>query len=489
MANAPQNGPTLADLVARTQQDAAKQVAPAPAIPHTEVMGNLLNQIKPLDFRKEVGLGDSNERLKQKHYLVTVADQVLALAERNQWGLCRNNGLMYAFNSAYWKALPEDEVKAFLGRAAERMGVDKYDARLGEFQEKLYRQFFSAAYLSAPEADRELTKINLANGTFHISTTGQQLQPFDRADFLRHQLPFAYDPTAKAPLFHAFLNKVQPDEDSRRLLAEYLGYIFVHSSTLKLEKVLLLFGSGANGKSVFHEIVTALLGKENVSHYSLQSLTNEPAYSRAHLGNKLVNYASEINGKLESNVFKQLASGEAVEARLPYGQPFIMTDYAKLIFNCNELPADVEHTPAYFRRFLVVPFNVTIPEAEQNKQLAPDIIRSELSGVFNWVLDGLRRLLVQGRFTDCEAVRQAVEAYKVQSDSVRSFLDEYEYQKDTERTTARKLLYGEYKAYCQEDGYRPVHSKNFAKRLDAIGIATIRRNGGHVHFVARPNSL
>src|SRR5690606_16817975 len=109
-------------------------------------------------------------------------------------------------------------------------------------------------------------------------------------------------------------------------------------------------------------------------------------YARAMLANKLLNYATEINGKLETSTFKQLVSGEPVEARLPYGEPFTLTNYAKLIFNCNELPKDVEQTHAYFRRFLIVPFEVTIPGTEQDKELSKKIIESELSGVFNWVL-------------------------------------------------------------------------------------------------------
>ena len=163
---------------------------------------------------------------------------------------------------------------------------------------------------------------------------------------------------------------------------------------------MLLYGTGANGKSVFYEIVRGLLGEQNTSEYSLQSLLMIMVILRAMIANKLVNYASEINGKLEASIFKQLVSGEPVEARLPYGKPFTLTQYAKLIFNCNELPKDVEQTEAYFRRFLIIPFEVTIPEAEQDKQLAQKIIATELSGVFNWVLQGLKRLLKQKRFTD-----------------------------------------------------------------------------------------
>lgn len=239
------------------------------------------------------------------------------------------------------------------------------------------------ANLPKPIPQKNAVLINLKNGTFEITPNGIKLNPFDRADFMTYQLAFEYNPDATAPLFESYLDKVLPDKNLQYILAEYLGYVFIHPSVLKLEKTLLLYGTGANGKSVFYEIVRSLLGEQNTSEYSLQNLTNETGYSRAMIANKLVNYASEINGKLEASIFKQLVSGEPVEARLPYGRPFIITHYAKLIFNCNELPKDVEQTEAYFRRFQIIPFEVTIPEAEQDKQLAQKIIVNELSGVFN----------------------------------------------------------------------------------------------------------
>ena len=457
---------------------------------HKQVMNDLLEQVQRVDFRERAGFepDDEDAKLKKPHYLIITIEELLDLASRNKWGLCRREGFFYSYNGAFWKPLDKDDLKAFLRQVAEKMGVDKFTARYVEFSKDLFEQFTETAYLPAPDGSPDAVKINLQNGTFEIGTNSQHLRAPDAADFLTHQLPFAYDPAATAPQFEQFLNRVQPDPDCQKLLAEYLGYVFINSAKLKLEKTLLLYGSGANGKSVFFEIVTALLGPDNVSHYSLQSLTNEPAYCRAHLATKLVNYASEINGKLEADTFKQMVSGEPVEARLPYGQPFILTNYAKLIFNCNELPADVEHTPAYFRRFLIVPFSVTIPEHEQDKQLAPKIIQAELSGVFNWILDGLRRLLKQGRFTDSEKVRAQLENYKRQSDTVRLFLDEQGYQASPDNYTPLKDLYREYKGYCIEDGYRPVNNRNFQKRLNANGVQTQRARFGFVAYVHRTDS-
>jgi len=421
---------------------------------HTEILHKLANQIEKVDFEvlahprviklreklKALPVGSEEAKTIQKeldkikistqHFIVLTVENVLKVAEDNNWALCKNNDFIYLFNGTFWDELDKESYQKFLGEASEKMGVSKFTAKYYQFREALYKQFLSTAYLPTPEADKDTVLINLQNGTFEINDKGTKLRPFDNSDFITYQLPFEYEPEAQAPLFQKYLDEVLPDKDRQKVLAEYLGFVFIKhgSNRLKEEKALILYGTGANGKSVFFEIVSALLGAKNTSNYSLQSLTNENGYFRAKLANKLVNYGSEINGKLESSLFKQLVSGEPVEARLPYGQPFILKQYAKLIFNANELPKDVEQTNAYFRRFLIIPFDVTVPPEKQDKTLHVKIIENELSGVFNWVLNGLDRLLEQKQFTHCEAVKRAVDKYKSQSDSVKMFIDENNYK-------------------------------------------------------------
>ena len=455
-------------------------------IKHTEILTTLLEQIQRIDFREEVGLTDESQKLSKKHYLVSCIENILEIAHENNWGICRNHDFIYLYNGAYWSVFDNAEFESFLGQSAERMGIDKYDARLYSFRQQLIKQFLSVANLPKPTQSDDVVLVNLGNGTFEISKDKQVLRAADRRDFITYQLPFDYDQTATCPLFMSYLNTVQPDLDRQKILAEYLGYLFIKASTLKLEKTLLLYGSGANGKSVFFEVVNALLGgTENVSSYSLQNLTNENGYFRAMLANKLVNYASEINGKLETSIFKQLVSGEPVEARLPYGEPFTLTNYAKLIFNCNELPKDVEQTQAYFRRFLIVPFDVTIPEALQDKELSRKIIDHELSGVFNWILEGLKRLLVQKAFTHSEAVKNQIEIYKKQSDSVQMFLDEEGYEKSIDVYEEFKTIFSLYRYYCSESGYRSVSKRTFSDRLKNIGIETEKKNFGIVVYLKK----
>ena len=418
-------------------------------------------------------------RINQKHYLVLSIECVIKLAENNRWGLCKNHDFIYLFNGAFWDEIDKETFQKFLGEAAEQMSVPKFSARFYQFRDQLFKQFLSTAYLPTPENNCSKVLINLKNGTFEINPDGVKLRPFDRSDFITYQLPFEYDEEANAPIFKSYLNRVLPDVDRQKVLAEYLGSLFIKngSNLLKEEKALILYGTGANGKSVFFEIVNALLGSEYVSSFTLQSLTNENGYFRAKLANKLVNYASEINGKLEASIFKQLVSGEPVEARLPYGQPFMLKQYAKLIFNCNELPKDVEHTNAYFRRFLIIPFDVTIPENEQNKNLHNEIIENELSGVFNWVLEGLNRLLEQKKFSACEAAQKALEQYKTESNSVKLFLDEYEYTSSPMDYEIIKDLYSEYRTFCFEDGMPAFKKSNFINQLKSMGFVLERVTG------------
>jgi putative DNA primase/helicase len=438
-----------------------------------------------LDYQKEA---KTDKKLSKKHFLVITVEKIIELAKKQDWGLCKRHDFIYLYNGAFWDQIEEDSLQSFLGSVAYNMGVDRIESKYHRFRDELLKQFMVTAHLPAPEKDNSEVLINLKNGTVEINPEAENkvnLRPPDSNDFITYQLPFEYDPYATSPLFDKYLDHVLPSKDLQKLLAEYLGYIFLKPSTLKLEKALLLYGSGSNGKSVFFDTVNAMLGEENVSTYTLKSLTNQNGYYRAKIANKLLNYASEIDGEMSTALFKQLVSGEPVEARLPYGEPFTLNNYAKLIFNCNELPTDVEHTNAFFRRFLIVPFDVTIPPEKQDKKLSYKIIENELSGVFNWVIEGLHRVLKQKGFTECEEVNQQVEKYRTESDSVLSFLDERGYKSSTISYTPLAELYQSYRRFCEQDGYKPCGNRKFSSRLKNAGYITERKEYGRVFYVVQ----
>jgi putative DNA primase/helicase len=162
-----------------------------------------------------------------------------------------------------------------------------------------------------------------------------------------------------------------------------------------------------------------------------------------------------------------------------------MENYAKLLFATNELPKEVEHTHGFFRRWIPVPFDITIPEEEQDKDLAMRIIKNELSGIFNWGLSGLKRLLANKRFTPCEAVKSQLEEFKRQSDSVQMFIADEGYIKSLDCKKALKELFQEYMNYCRENNYRTCTIKTFSDRIKNAGFDTKRETPGIIVFIEK----
>ncbi|CAN5632251.1 phage/plasmid primase, P4 family [soil metagenome] len=445
-------------------------------VDHKDVLQKLLSEITPVNFRDIISLPDE-EDIKQRHLVVAVVQHFMQVAKERNWNLCKRYDFTYIYNGAYWKQCSKEDIKYFLRDAAIKMGLPEYDAKHYEFIEKLFKQFLSDAHLPAPEIDEKRILINLQNGTFEFTDQCWKLRDFIMDDFLTYQLPFAFAENAKCPIFDSYLMKVLPDESSRAIMQEYAGFIF---TDMNLEKCLVLTGTGSNGKSVYFNIINALIGKDNILNYSLGLFNHE--YNRAKLVNVLLNYSSEKGFDLNPETFKVLISGEPIQAREIYGKPFTLRNRVRFILNCNELPRETESTEAYFRRFIIIPFDVKITDAERDIDLAQKIIASELPGVFNWLLVGLNRIMQQGAFTWSEKADKALGDFRKQSDSVQLYVEEFRFCPSLSNKEALTELYTKYKDFCKDDGYKPVGKVKFSTRLLNKGFEKTRLNDGGIAY-------
>lgn len=452
---------------------------PGVKINHDDVVKAVINELTQLDLAV-LASQEEGGRLSKNDLHVIVVDEFLETAVRNKFALCIYNGVVFVFNGEYWKYIPLEIMRQMLGKAAVKLGIPYKDAVHYNFKESLLKQFFSTATLPHPKRKDDEVRITLQNGTFLITPKEQRLCGFDSKDFITHQLQFAYDPDADAPSFKTFLNEVLPDKDAQKVLAQFIGYVLIPNNVLSLEKALVLYGSGANGKSVVFNLITALLGNENVSNYSLESLTDANGYYRVKLGLVLLNYSSEISSRMDPTFFKQLVSGEPIQARSPHKEPITISNYARLMFNTNTLPRDVEQNEAFFRRFIIIPFDLTIPEEKRDPDLAKTIIASELPGIFNWVLDGLRSLLEEKQFAKSRSISEMVLDYKKKSDTVNMFLENEYYQRDANEKLIVKGVYETYSNYCKTYGYKACSLKSFTDRLRSLGIEVTRSADGNV---------
>lgn len=440
------------------------------------VLKKLLEKIIPVDYIevcKSLGwtptqnTDGSDKPPAQKHYKVAIIDQLMEVAKANSWHLIRDSGLSYIYTGCFWISLNKDELKNLLKDVAIKQSYPVINSRDNLFINMLYEQSLQDGFF----VERPLEKrsmINLNNCTLVLNSDGVHTKPFDYKDFLTHQLPFDYDKNAVNNIFLDYLNDVLPDEGTQRTLQEVCGYLFIKG--LKLEKIFFLYGTGANGKSVLFEVLNGLIGDENISHYSLESLTDDTGYYRAKIKDKIVNYGTDIKlNRIDPGIFKTLGSGEPVEARLPYCEPFVMKDYAKLIFNVNRLDnANIEHTHGFYRRILIIPFNKTIPDEYQDKNLHKKIL-DDKAGVLNWIIKGAKQVIKNEDIFISDECKAFKTKFIKETDSAALFLDAERYVPDNGSLITLKMLYDEYKSFCDEDGYRKLGKNNFSKRLEAIG--------------------
>lgn len=445
----------------------------------------ILDSARKVDFRELNQIESSSISLSRKHFVVGGILELRRLCRELNIGLKYSDETIFVYNDRHWERFEREFFISFLREYALKIGIPTTDAMHFQFLEELHTQFKSVFTALDIDDDTEMVKINLQNGTCVFSENGIYLKPYDRKDNLEYILPFKYDDNATCPEFNSYLEYVLPDLKSRYVLAEYIAYCFVRNSVLKLEKAAVLIGDGANGKSVFFEIISALFGKNNISHISLKNLTEERGIFRPELKSKLLNYASELGKYLQTDILKQLVSGEPVDARMLYKSPITISNYARLMFNTNEMPSDVEFNDGYFRRYLPIRFGVTIPESMRDPNLSKRIIDKELSGIFNWVISGLERLLKQKRFTESEKINYELEKFKNSSDSVRQFIEEESFEKCLDNPLTLKTIYKSYKDFCFEYGYKPVSVRKFADRVRNAGYESERKNYGMVIYMRK----
>lgn len=453
---------------------------PAPFAPE---LLQILDTLQPLDFRSLLNCRP-DEKPKQKEILVVVLRELLNSVEAAGAGLAVLNEQPYTYNGRYWQLGNKKQIRAFLAKAAAALGVDETTASYFETRDKLYKQFQDEAPEMVRASRPGTILVNFPNGTLEILQAGRwKLRPHRRADYLTYELPYCYDPQATScPLFTAYLNKVQPDPSAQAVLAEFVGNTL--APELNLQKALVLNGPGSNGKSVFCSIVRALLGRDMTTNISMTALTREK-FTLAGLDGKLLNVCDEGPAKMDSEIFKTIVAGEPIKVERKHQDPYIMDRYARIMFNCNQLPRDIEQSEGFFRRFLLIPFSVKIEESERDPLLAAKIIAQELPAVFNWVLAGLRRLIQADNYTDCAAARQALEAYRRESNSVLMFIDEHGLQPGTSRADRQplKVLYYAYKTYCNCSGFFPFGIARFNTEMKAQGYPS-GRDGSRGNWLA-----
>jgi putative DNA primase/helicase len=180
-------------------------------------------------------------------------------------------------------------------------------------------------------------------------------------------------------------------------------------------------------------------------------------------------------------IFKQYCSGEPLKAKILYKQHTETTSYPKSLIAVNELPQSADFSDGFYRRFLIVEFQRQIPIEQVDVNLF-DKLKKEQVGILLWIIEGYKRLKSNGRFTESESTKQAMEDYRTNSDNVKIFLREMGWRKSDKKVKLSNL-YSIYKEWAEKNGYRnPVASTKFGVRLRLLQFE-VKASTGNITYV------
>ena len=431
-----------------------------------------------------MGLMASGNKNLNQGLKVIVIHEILRAADGLLWcpmydEKLKSNQQVRLYTGSHWEFIPLQRFKDFVDDCAERCGVSELQRMSPPFMTSLYEAVaFNVAESRSQHVPEDETWINLKNGTLVIKADGSAtMREHRKEDLFTYTLSYAYDASATCPQWLRFLGRVLPEESLREVLREFISYCFRKGH--ELEVMMMFLGGGLNGKSVTLEIIEALLGSMNVSYLSLADLTNDDK-KRVCIEDKMLNISHESGKEVNPNVLKQLTSGEQVIVKHLYRDSYATANYGKLVAAFNELPR-AENTFGFFRRLIILPYEVTIPKEEIDRDLASKL-KQELSGILNWVLVALPRLMSRKEFTHSEKCEQAMERYRLQSDNVKLFLNE---ECETSDSLIKgKELYNAYCNYCRSSQLKSLSKKKFYERLNRHGFKP-QMHGNMIYFNLR----
>ncbi len=292
------------------------------------------------------------------------------------------------------------------------------------------------------ELNRDRMLLNVANGTiefFQIEneesdpqaptyTWAAKLREHRQSDFITKLANAAWRPEEKlqAVEWQKFLKTVQPDIEIRAFLQRFCGYML---TGLVIEQVMLFhYGVGRNGKSTFFDLIAFLLSEYAVT-LSIDSFSGDsrragaeatPDLARLPGARAVLAAEPEAGVKLKDALIKTLTGGETIPVRRLHKDFFEVEPHFKIMLGGNHKPRIDDDSDGIWRRLLLVPWLVQIPEREVDRAL-PRKLRAEADAILSWMVEGALEYL-NGGLNIPEAVRAASAEYRQESDAIGSFI-------------------------------------------------------------------
>jgi P4 family phage/plasmid primase-like protien len=326
------------------------------------------------------------------------------------------------------------------------------------------------------DLDRDPWGLNVANGTLNLRTGA--LQPHTPTDLLTRCLSVRYDPHAVCPTWDAFLDRIMAGNTTLiRFLQRAVGYGL--TGVFREHVLLILWGSGRNGKSTFLNTLRFLLGPYAMkapSELLMVSNSDRHPTERADLfGKRFVAAIETEQGRRLAEVFvKEATGGDPIRARRMREDFWEFPPTHKVFLATNHKPVITGTDNAIWERMRLVPFTVTIPPAERDTTL-PDKLAAELPGILAWAVRGCQAWQQEG-LGDPDEIHQATAGYRAEMDVLGGFIEECCLTGDHYRVKAA-TLYNTYKHWCEQNGEHIEGQRHWGIALTERGFERYTNNG------------
>jgi P4 family phage/plasmid primase-like protien len=349
------------------------------------------------------------------------------------------NQRFYHYIDTHWAPLLDNEITKYLYDASKQ--IKRKNKASHEASKKIAPAMTAVIAKTAKVNDdvfdfagRLKPIINCANGELHINVaTGEvEFHEHNPKSYLLQCLKTPYDPQATCPVWDKTLRGIFRDhkdtEGMVRHLYEIFGYIIQPQKDIA--SWFLWLGGGNNGKSITLEVLQALMGEQCFLPRAIHDFDSpgKSNHAIASLVGKLAIVDDDANTEkpLPSSVLKKLAEGRVWEADPKYKDQFNFRSSATPIVLFNGWPKIKDITFGMLRKVFVIPFKRRFVEGvDEDKTIFSRVAESELPGILNRSLEGLKRLRQRGRFWPPQDCVDAKNGWLRQSNDVLNWLSEY----------------------------------------------------------------
>lgn len=388
-----------------------------------------------------------------------------------EWNLRYLKGRgFYLYTGKYWKYTQDEIVSKKIG---DLLGKWKQGNKVRSILKLLKDECITEEEFNKKDV------ICFQNGTLHLESG--LLKKHSPKDLCSIIMSYDYDETKKSKEWAAFVmdicNGKQYRYDKLQLLC---GYILM--SDCHLQKCFIFYGTGANGKSVFMNIISNVFGQENVTHLQLVDMYDK--FQLIQLESALLNLGEDSGSSLKGgdSELKRLSAGDRVSACYK-GKDFIsFRSRAKLIFAMNDILFSSAINQGILRRLSTIMFEVhfvddpKLPEEKKIDRNLEDKLSKELSGIFNWCYEGYLKL----KDVDCFARDEDdIEMERMFLDVSSPLYGYYVQMEPLKRFTPTREIYDNYLFWCRDKGIKPKALSTFSSQFALVSRSSYKKNDSY----------